>query len=87
MKESLEVKRKCLLFRSRNRGSRELDIVLGRFAESHLARLDEDQLERYEALLANDDPDIFAWLSGREPVPAAFDTDVMTLLKASNESA
>lgn len=87
MKESVAAKRKCLLFRSRHRGSRELDILLGRFAETYLARLDEDQLDRYEALLANDDLDIFAWVSGRKPVPPGFDTDVMTLLKAINKSA
>lgn len=87
VKESLEAKRKRLLFRSRHRGSRELDILLGRFAATHLARLDADQLDRYEAVLANDDPEIFAWVSGREPVPAALDTDVMRLLKVLNNSA
>ena len=44
---------------------------------------DDGQLDRYEALLAtNEDPQIYAWAIGRDPVPMEYNTDVMALLKA-----
>jgi len=73
-------RRKRLLFRSWHRGTREMDLLLGRFADAHLPAMNEDQLDRYERLLALSDPDIYNWISGREPVPADHDHDVMDLL-------
>ena len=77
-----DIRRKRLLFRSWHRGTRESDLILGRFADAHLAAFDSGQLDRYEALLACDDADLFDWVSGRAPPPAAHDHDVMRLLLA-----
>ena len=55
-------RRKRLLFRSWHRGTREADLILGSFADQHLADFDEAQLDRYEVLLDRPDPDIFDWL-------------------------
>jgi antitoxin CptB len=76
-----ETRRKRLLFRSWHRGTRESDLILGRFAEIYLTLFDPGQLDRYEALLECDDADLFDWLSGRVPPPAAQDHDVMRLLR------
>ena len=81
MTESIEIRRKRLSFRSWHRGTREMDLFLGAFADAHLDGLSEDQLARYEALLELADPDLFAWIQGREAVPSAYDTDVMKLLQ------
>ncbi len=81
MDEPIDVRRKRLRFRSWHRGTRELELMLGRFADAHLGRLAPDQLDRYEALLANPDPDIYQWISGEESAPAAFDGEVLELLK------
>jgi antitoxin CptB len=70
------------LFRSWHRGTREADLILGRFADEHLAGFDEAQLDRYEALLDCTDPDIFDWVSRRTPPPPEHDHDVMRLLLA-----
>ncbi len=75
-----EIRRKRLMFRSWRRGTRESDLILGRFAEAHLARFDRAQLDRYEALLECADADLFDWVSGQEPPPPALDHDVMRLL-------
>ena len=75
-----EAKRKRLRHRSRNRGTRETDLLLGRFANRHLEGFDDRQLARYEALLEESDPDILAWISGRETPPPEHDNDVMKLL-------
>ena len=82
-----DFRRKRLLFRSWHRGTRESDLILGRFAEAHLARFDEAQLDRYEALLDCPDADLFDWIARRAALPAAYDTDVMRLLLAFPYSA
>ena len=73
---SSEIRRKRLLFRSWHRGTRESDLILGRFADAHLARFDEAQLDHYEALLDCADADIFDWVSGRIAPPPEHDHDV-----------
>lgn len=79
--ESTSIRRKRLLLRSRYRGFLESDLVFGRFAEANLASFDDAQLGRYEALLEEADHDLFAWLSGRAPVPERHDNDVFAMLR------
>ena len=74
-------RRKRLTFRSWHRGTKEADMLLGRFANLHLATLDAGQLDRYEALLENPDPDLYAWVTELRPVPAEFDNNILVLLK------
>ena len=59
---------------------KETDLLLGRFADSHVASFDARQLALYEALLQESDPDILAWIVGRESPPAKHDNDVMKSL-------
>ena len=75
-----EIRRKRLLFRSWHRGTRESDLILGRFADANLAVLDDAQLDRYEMLLDCPDADIFDWVSGRSAPPPEYDHDVTRLL-------
>lgn len=82
MSEPTAIRRKRLLHQSRYRGRLESDLLLGRFASAQLAGLDRDQLDRYEALLAESDQDLFAWISGQEPVPPRHDNDVFHRLRA-----
>lgn len=77
----LNLRRKRLLFRSWHRGTREMDLILGRFADAMLASLDAEQLDRFAALLENSDPDLHDWLTRRAVVPPAHDHDVMKLLQ------
>lgn len=81
MTESITVRRKRLVHASRYRGFLESDLFFGRFADRHLASLDKAQLDRYEALLQEDDHDLFAWIAGRQPIPPEHDNDVMALLR------
>jgi antitoxin CptB len=77
---SADIRRKRLLFRSWHRGTRESDLILGRFAEAHLAAFDGGQLDRYEAMLACADADLYDWITGRALPPPAYDHDVTRLL-------
>lgn len=80
MTDSLENRRKRLIYQSQYRGVKENDIILGRFAQAHMDTLDAQGLDDYEKLLQQPDNDIYDWVAGREPVPAEFDTPVMRLL-------
>jgi antitoxin CptB len=80
MPDSLERRRKRLTFRARHRGMKELDLLIGGFADRHLAELSAAQLDRFEALLDVPEPLMYRWLMGFERPPAAFDHDVTRLL-------
>jgi antitoxin CptB len=74
--------RNRLIFRSWHRGTQESDLLLGSFADSCLARLDNNQLQRFETLLDCSDPDLFEWILGGGVPPAQHDHDVLHLLRA-----
>src|ERR1700710_691911 len=78
---SSESRRKCLLFRAQRRGFKEVDLIFGAYAESHLARLDKAGLDQFEALLTAPDQDVYAWLRGAAQVPADYDNPVFAGLK------
>ena len=80
MADHWDTRRKRLLFRSWHRGTKETDLLLGSFAERHLAELSNEQLDRYEALLEENDSDIFDWIARQTPPPPELDTDVLRLL-------
>jgi antitoxin CptB len=61
-REPLDIRRSRLQFRCWHRGTQEIDLVLGSFAEMILERLDGTELERFEALLDCTDVDLFDWI-------------------------
>ncbi len=81
MTETTEVRRKRLIFRSWHRGTREADLMLGRFADQHLEHFSAAELDLYEDLIGYSDPDIYGWLSDREPIPEPLRNPVTLLLK------
>ena len=63
----LDDRRKRLLFRCWHRGTREMDLILGRFADSEIANLSDDELMQFELLMDVPDPDLYAALTGDMP--------------------
>jgi antitoxin CptB len=72
------------LFRSRHRGMREMDIIMGDFADAEIARLDEKELAAFEALLDLPDQDVFSWITGEAKVPHEHDTALFHRIVAQN---
>ena len=70
--EEREARLKRLRIRSWRRGTREMDLILGRFWDTEGAALDDVTLDLYEALLEENDHDIYLWVAGRAPVPGRF---------------
>lgn len=67
----LDVRRKRILFHCWHRGTREMDLILGRFADTHLAHLSDAEVGQMERLLELPDADLYAALTGAAPTPAA----------------
>ncbi len=72
--ETREIRLKRLTMRSMRRGMKEMDILLMRYSERHLANLNEPELDLYEDLLSENDQDLYKWVSGQEPAPDRFNT-------------
>lgn len=79
--ETIEIRRKRLIHRSRYTGMKETDLLLGRFAQRYLPTFGTAELDQYERLLGEPDASIFAWATGQSPVPAEHQHAVMTLLQ------
>jgi antitoxin CptB len=69
MVETAEARLKRMAMRSWRRGTKEMDLVLGPFADAHLADLSEADLQTYDALLAENDQDLMAWILGQSSPP------------------
>ncbi len=79
----MDDRRKNLRFRAWRRGFRELDLILGAFADAHLADLSEERVDEFEALMLHaNDQDTYAWIIGTAPPPAAFDTELLRLVRS-----
>jgi antitoxin CptB len=69
MDEAPEVRQKRLRMRCWRRGTKEMDLILGPFGDAALAALEPEMLDRLEALLSENDQELYCWISGREQVP------------------
>lgn len=70
--DGLEFRRKRALYRANHRGTKELDLILGRYANERVPKMDDARLVAFEQFLASPDPDIDQWIRGREaPVSIA----------------
>lgn len=69
MTESAEARLKRMAMRSWRRGTKEMDLVLGPWADAHLDGLDEARLAIYDRLLEENDQDLMAWILGQAAAP------------------
>lgn len=69
MTENRETRLKRLRIRSWRRGTREMDLILGRYADGPLAEQDDAALDAWELLLEEPDPDLYNWVSGATGTP------------------
>jgi len=72
MSETHDIRLKRLAMRSMRRGIKEMDIILMRFCDARLQQMDAASLDIYEELLAENDQDLYQWVSGQKPAPEAF---------------
>lgn len=78
----LDVRRKRALFRAWHRGIREMDLIMGRFADAEIGALPEDELAAFERLIEVPDRDLYLWITGEAEAPPEHDTPVFRRLKS-----
>jgi antitoxin CptB len=80
--EDIAIRRKRLRYRAWHRGTREMDLVLGPFADAHFEQFGPAELDRIETLMDEEDTDLLKWVMGQEPVPADADAELIARLIA-----
>lgn len=65
----MDDRRKKLRMRSWRRGMKEMDLILGPFADQNLPSFSEAELDSFEALLNENDQDFYLWVTGAQPCP------------------
>jgi antitoxin CptB len=69
---------KKLLYQSCNRGCKETDLIIGKFAKENLTKMSSDDLEIFSRILSLADVDIYDWYTGKKPVPEQNKSKIMT---------
>lgn len=81
MIDPTDARRKRLAIRAWRRGIKEMDLILGGYADAELATMDEDALSLFEAVLAENDHDLFQWVTGQDTPPPRYAGLMQTLSK------
>ena len=87
MIETKDARLRKLQFRAWRRGFREADLILGPFADFHVQTMTPSELDAFETLLDQPDPDLYGWILGQTETPAKYDTEVMSAIKMFREQA
>lgn len=82
----LEARRRRLRFRAWHRGTKEMDLVLGPYADFHAAGLGVPELERLEILMEEADTDLLKWVMGQEQPPSHVDRELLSRLIAFRQT-
>ena len=77
----LDPRRRRLLYRAWHRGTREMDLIMGRFADAQIGALTDTEIGELERLADVPDPELYAWLTGSRPVPDDYDLAVFRRLR------
>jgi antitoxin CptB len=80
--EDLLLRRKRLRYRAWHRGTREMDLVLGPYADRHLEGMDQAALDRFEQLMGHEDTELLKWVIGQQKPPLDVDTELLERLIA-----
>jgi antitoxin CptB len=84
--EGLDARRRKLLFRSWHRGMREMDLILGSFADAWIGALTDDEIDQYEQLLEIPDTEFLPMITGERPVPPEIDCAVLRKILVSRRT-
>jgi antitoxin CptB len=84
--EDISMRRKKLRYRAWHRGTKEMDLILGPYADQHTEAMNEAELDRLEALMDEEDPPLLKWVMGQEEPPAHVDREFLAHLIADHQA-
>jgi len=82
--EGLDPRRRKLLFMCWHRGIREMDLIMGRFADKNIAQLSDEEVAEMERLAEQPDQNLLGWFTGEFVTPAEYDTPLFRKIRAFN---
>jgi antitoxin CptB len=71
-----------MLYRAWHRGTREMDLIMGRFADAMIGTLTDAEMDEFERLSDEPEPDVYAWITGDRPLPPEHDTALFAKLRS-----
>jgi antitoxin CptB len=84
--EEISIRRKRLRYRAWHRGTKEMDLILGPFADANIEGYDMAALDRLEALMDEEDPPLLKWVLRQEEPPAHVDRAFLDIVIADHEA-
>jgi antitoxin CptB len=82
MTEDVEMRRRRAAYRASHRGTKEMDVILGRFAAARLAGMSQAELDDFERFIALPDPVLTRWFECREAPPDEPSARLISTLRA-----
>ena len=87
LSDGLPDDRKRLLYRAMHRGTKEADMVVGRFAQAHLGAMTEEEVAEFARLLEVPDQDLYRWITLDRDVPDNYRTPLLARMQAFDVAA
>ncbi|MBU2889160.1 MULTISPECIES: succinate dehydrogenase assembly factor 2 [Celeribacter] len=87
MSETIEIRRKRLKIRAWRRGIKEMDLLIGGYADAHLASMNEAELDEFEMLMDEHDQDLLSYATGLKPVPEAIKPMLEKLIADADQAS
>lgn len=84
--EDIAMRRKKLRYRAWHRGTKEMDLILGPYADANVERFDAAALDRLEALMSEEDPPLLTWVMGQDEPPAHVDRAFLAEVIADHQA-
>jgi antitoxin CptB len=78
----LDIRRKQILYRAWHRGMREMDLIMGQFADAEIGTLSVEDVAEFERLIEVTDRDLLGWITGELETPSNYDTALFRRLKS-----
>ena len=79
---ALHPRRKRALWRAWHRGTRGMDLIMGRFADREIGTVTEAELDGFEALLERQESEVYAWVTGEAEPPEGMEGELVERMKA-----
>ncbi len=84
--EDIAIRRKRLRYRAWHRGTKEMDLILGPFADANVDAYGTAELDRLEQLMDEEDPPLLKWVMRQEEPPAHVDRAFLALVIADHQA-
>ncbi|WP_297112500.1 succinate dehydrogenase assembly factor 2 [uncultured Devosia sp.] len=84
--EDIAIRRKRLRYRAWHRGTKEMDLILGPFADANVDGFGPDELDRLETLMNEEDPPLLKWVMRQEEPPAHVDAEFLAMVIADHQA-